>query len=653
MTTHLLALDAPEHFPALADSNEKDLTDYGGADTPSSFSPASLPQAPHPLITTTATEAATIESDIVVVISSESQLDAPTPDGRYCQLCLVDRKDEVKTRLNPKQETDLDIGLLKLSLDTRDRRSMRSIGYESDAESFAAASFFRSDTEDINPTEAEAKTGARCESGDASRTRSCRTRFQDEHVDDEKGGRAIFDAHPSLGDNNIKNHSTGQALLGLDDSTGVKGRGEQSMQGCHISGSDSVMMVAEVEIKADDAPQYQSGDCGFDCKDDKADVLEKEVKRSKDSKGARTTSDPQSSLALAPAPPMTPISIMRPISCECGRVIDSPVIPTAAAAVYFQDPRHQRRFACDQPGVTLDQASQTPLPAPRSPLSSSYFVPMSSFLPSSYQASLSSWCDSFIAPSYASLLSSHIHFPNDDNEDDDDDGQESFVHERTAIAAAAQGNSTVPTDRRFHGPGHGFNNIGNHGVAAAGRLVGLVMSTGQATLSYVTSTVVPSAIHIAHRSASSTIGFLTSHIPRPNAVPSVLPRFLGEALFNRQAADGTNHSGVGVSGGGGNGREHRYPGNEVVPGRRSRSTPDGRGLGDRMTRSSPNFTNPSSTRRTRELSLPDMAHHRSRRSADPSSPSLLASKRAGPPFKPFQVLKDWIQRRVDFLKRKD
>ncbi|KAF9149358.1 hypothetical protein BG015_008842 [Linnemannia schmuckeri] len=478
----------------------------------------------------------------------------------------------------------------------------------------------------------------------------------DNEIDKSRGKTVALHEGPRL--QQKAGFPSGQDILSDRDSgiiEGGTGRREGSMERRHISGSDSMMIVG---VRANDAPPYQSGILGLNSNTKKEEMMDVDesmdsadvnanttqvqqgesartnrISRSfsetaievpnpalvptrapsstptltenwqstRNSKAAhtRTMTEPLSTHS-APLPSFPQAPVTQPISCECGRVIDLPLpIVTSAAAAHFQDSR-QRQFTYDEPMGSI-QTSTRPLS-----MTSSYFAPLSSFMPPSYQASFISWRDSIIAPSYASLLSSHINIDNDDDDEDD----EEVAGIRDGPVAGVQETLNPPKERRFPALGHSNYNhshTGSHGVAAtAERLASLVMSTGQATLGYVKDAVVPTAIHLAHRSASSTIGFLTSHIPDPSSVPSMLPRFLGDMITGRQGATnehGTNHQGAGGT------PERRW----------SRSTTDSRGLGDRMSRSASELVN------TRP-SLPEAVYHRTRRSSHLSSSSTSPSK---------------------------
>ncbi|KAF9138894.1 hypothetical protein BGX30_008595 [Mortierella sp. GBA39] len=653
-TPHLPSSDASEHIPSFTGSfNEKDLQNPCDIDTPS----PPLPPPP-------------IEFDVVIP-SLE-----PRSKGRsrgcclYCLHPLTGKEENEKaeeTKADVEATLDLpETGLqyLILTPDTQDHKSTGTKGYESDLKSFATASSFA-------PAKTEQEDGGDEVQPDhrGSRPRGRRIRFQGVHIDGDEVGVLASGAYQSLYDNETDrsrgsitvahsngprvqekaDFSSGQNVLSGRDGSDIGRERKESMEGYHISGSDSMMMVG---VMTDDAPPYHLGVLGLDSISGKGETMDadesmdvtdiaaripqaqeggssrtnkirrsfsesvievpnpflvptraasststltnnRQSHRSSNVTRTRATIDPLTSqstpLSLTPA--------IHPISCECGRVIDlPPSLVTPAASAHFQDPR-QRQFDCDEP--------TSPSQTPTRPLSmaSSYFVPLSSFLPSSYQVSFASWRDSIIAPSYVSLLSSHIHIGNDD----DDEESEEVVGIRHGPAAGEEATPNhLPKDIRFVGFGHHSNHshTGIHGVTAtAKRLAGLVMSTGQATLGYVKDTVAPQAIHLAHRSASSTIGFLTSHIPGPSTVPSMLPRFLGDVITGRQGAN--NDHGDGTNPPEGRGASER---------RQSRSAMDGRGLSDRMSRSAPELVNT----RTGEPSLPEAAYHRTRRSTDPS-----------------------------------
>ncbi|KAF8938936.1 hypothetical protein BGZ47_008366 [Haplosporangium gracile] len=665
-TRHLPTSNASEHIPSSTELfNRKDLMDSRGSDAPSPLPPlpATEPNA--------------------IVLSSKSQLIGHSPGICFnCLHCLREKKksEEAETRIEEEVEVTLNVqetGLqfLLLSPGTQDHKSAGASGYEGDLESFAMASSFAPATAEQVYKGREIQPDRR-----GSRSKGRRIWFQDVHVVDGEVGTLTFGANQILHDNEIDksrgktvatpegppsqekaDFPSGQDILSSRDNVVIeRGRGtrEGSMEGRHISGSDSIMMV---RVEADDAPPYQSCILGLNSNSkkeemmdvdelmDSADVnasaaqvqqgesaqtnrishsfsepaievpntilvpnrtpsstptLTENRRSTRNSKVARTcaTIEPLSThSAPLSSPPQT--SVIQLISCECRRVFDlPPPIVTPAAAAHFQDPC-QRQFTYDEPMNSIQ--------TPTRPLSmaSSYFVPLSSFMPSSYQASFISWRDSIIAPSYASLLPSHTNIGNEDDDEDD----EEVVGIRDGPAAGVQETPNLPKERRFPGLGHSnynHNHTGSHGVAAtAERLAGLVMSTGQATLDYVKDAVVPTAIHLAHRSASSAIGFLTSHIPVPSSVSSMLPRFLGDVITGRQGASNehdTNHPGAG----------------ETPERRQSRSTMDSRGLGDRMSRSAPELVNT----RTGEPSLPEAVYHRTRRSTHPSSRSTSSSK---------------------------
>ncbi|KAG9065670.1 hypothetical protein KI688_001959 [Linnemannia hyalina] len=589
-------------------------------------------------------------------------------------LCLdisfghISEENEKAEKTKADREATLDLpetGLqyLILTPDTQDHKSAGTKEYESGLKSFAMASSFapaKTEQEDGDDEVRPDRMG--------SRPRGRRIRLQDVHVDGDEVGVLASGAYQSLYDDEIDmsrgsttvahsngprvqekaDFSSGQDVLSGRDGSDI-GRGrEESMEGYHISGSDSMMMAGAM---ADDAPPCHLGVLELDSISEKGETMDgdesmdvtdiaariplaqergssrtnkirrsfsesavevpnpflvptrvasststlannRQLHRNSDVTHTRATIDPLTSQS-APLP-LTPT--IHPISCECGRVIDlPPSLVTPAAAAHFQDPR-QRQFNCDEP--------MSPSQTPARPLSmaSSYFVPLSSFLPSSYQVSFTSWRNSIIAPSYVSLLSSHIHIGIDD-----DDENEEVVGIRHSPAAGEEATPNhLSKDKRFLEFGHHSNHChaGIHGVTAtAKRLAGLVMSTSQATLGYVKDTVAPQAIHLAHRSASSTIGFLTSHIPGPSTVPSMLPRLLGDVITGRQGANNDHSDGTKSPGGGG-----------TSEGRRSRSTMDGRGLSDRISRSASELVNT----RTGEPSLPEAVYHRTRRSTDPS-----------------------------------
>ncbi|KAF9292843.1 hypothetical protein BGZ88_006060 [Linnemannia elongata] len=639
--------DASEHIPSFTDSiNDRDLQDPGDIDT--------SPPSPPPT-----------EFDVVIP-SLEPQSKDRSPHCRfYCPRRLTEKKENEEaeeTKADVKATLDLpETGLqyLILTPDTQDHKSAETKGYESDLESFATASYF-----------APVKTVA------GSRSKGRRIRFRDVHVDGDEVGALASGAHQSLHDDENDRsrggttvaHSNDLRVQGKADFSSMQdvpsgrdggdigGGQEESMEGLHISGPDSMMMVG---VMADDAPPYQLGilelsgigeksemmdvDESIDVTDIAARIphtqeggfswtnkichsisehaievpnpfliptwaasptstLTNNLQLHRNSNDARTHAKVDA-LTYQTAPiPLTPS--VHPISCECGRIIElPPSLVTPAAAAHFQDSR-QRQFNCDEP-VSPSQTPARPLS-----MASSYFVPLPSFLPSSYQASFASWRDSIIAPSCASLLSSHIHSGNDD----DDDGDEEVADIRLGPAAGEEATPNhLPKGKGSLGFGHHNNHshAGIHGVTAtAKRLAGLVMSTGQATLGYVKETVAPQAIHLAHRSASSTIGFLTSHIPGPSTVPEMLPRFLDDVVTGRLRAhndhvDGTTHPG-------GGGASER---------RRSRSTMDDRGLGDRMSRSAPELVNA----RTGEPSLPEAVYNRMRRSTELSTSKTKTS----------------------------
>ncbi|KAG0294277.1 hypothetical protein BGZ96_001496 [Linnemannia gamsii] len=543
-------------------------------------------------------------------------------------------------------------------------------GYKSDFESFASVSSFVPTVATVDQAEIGTEDDVIRVGRKGNRSRGRRIRFQDVHIEDGEVGCMVIETPRSLeSDDNDKcrgtaisdseseghrleekaDFSSGQSIISSRDDIVIGGgeRHEDPMKGRHISRSNSMMMVG---FKADDLPPYQSGVLGLNSNREKEELMDVDARvlqvqeggpvqtnricrslsetsieiPSSSSNSRELTSTPTRNhsrllprkvntgisatidpLSSQPAPqrhlPLAPV--IQSISCECGRAIDLPPPPLVipAAAAHFRDPR-QRQFTFDEP------ISPTQIPVRPA---SSYFVPLSSFLPSSYQTSLSSWRDSFIAPSYASLLSSHIHIGN--AEDDADD--EEVVGLRDEPAESVQASSNFPKEGRFPALGYNINNHNSttsRGVTAtAERLAGLAMSTGQATLDYVKDTIAPSAIHLAHRSASSTIGFLTSHIPGPSTVPSMLPRFLGDVINGRQGTStnnpGTNHPGPGVGGSG------------VPERRRSHSTMDGLGLGDRMSRSAPSLTNT----KTGEPVIPAAVFQRS---TNPPSTSLSKTR---------------------------
>ncbi|KAF9548323.1 hypothetical protein EC957_006819 [Mortierella hygrophila] len=650
-TQHLPSSDASGHIPSFTDSfHEKDLQNPGDIDTPSppppiesdvvipSLGPQSKGHSPgcyfyclHPLAGKEENEAAEkTKADV------EATLDLP--------------------------ETGLQN--LILTPDTQDHKNAGTKGYESDLKSFATASFFAPVKTEQEDGGNEVQPDRR---GSHPRDRRIRfqdvhvdgdelgvlasgayKRLYDDEIDRSRGGTTV--AHSNgLRVQEKADFSSGQDVLSGRDGSDI-GRGrEEPMEGYYISGSDSMMMVG---VMADDAPPYHLGVLGWDSINEKGETMDADESMDVTDIGARTpqaqgggssrakkirrsfpepaievpnpflvptratsststlTNNRQSHRnsnvmrARATIDPLTPQSeplsltpAIHPISCECGRIIDfPPSLVTPAAAAHFQDPR-QRQFNCDEP--------TSPSQTPTRPLSmaSSYFVPLSSFLPSSYQVSFTSWRDSIIAPSCMSLLSSHIHIGNDG----DDEESEEVVSIRHGPAAGEEATlNHLPKDKRFLGFGHHSNHghAGIHGVTTtAKRLAGLVMSTGQATLGYVKDTVASQAIHLAHRSASSTIGFLTSHIPVSSTLPSMLPRFIGDVITGRQGANNDHGDGTKPPGGGG-----------TPEGRRSRLTVDGRGLSDRMSRSAPELANT----RTGEPSLPEAVYHRTRRSTDPS-----------------------------------
>lgn len=663
--------DAPEHIFPFKSFNEKDLTDSGGTNSPSP-SPPSLELD----VTTQTSKTQSIGHSVGCCCHCLPRLEAKKENQEAAEEC----EEVVKAILDP-QETGLHS--LILCSDIQDlNKNAGPHGYESDFESFASVSSFAPAVATVDQAEAgiegdEIRVGRK-----GSRSRGRRIRFQDEHVEDDEVGCMVVETPrrldsddndksrgTTIGDSESQSHRLEEKADFLSGQNILSGRGdivigggerqEDSWKRCHISRSDSMMMVG---VKADDLPPYQSGVFRLDSNKEREEKMD--VDESKDPSDARmlpaqeggpaqtnricrslseTSIKPPSSFLASTASststhnhsrllprkvsitrisatidPLScqpalhrhlhPTPVIQPISCECGRVIDlpPPTLVTPAAAAHFRDPS-QRQFTFDEP--------TSPTQIPVRPVSS-YFVPLSSFLPSSYQASLTSWRDSFIAPSYASLLSSHIHIGNSDNDADD----EEVVGLRDEPAERAQAPSMLPRDGHFPGIGHNNNNhnhISSHGVTeSAERLAGLVMSTGQVTLDYVKDTMAPSAIHLAHRTASSIIGFLTSHIPGPSTLPSMLPRFLGEVINGRQGTNtndhDTNHPGPGVSGSGAPER------------RRSRSTMDGRGLGDRMSRSAPNLTNT----RTGEPAIPDAVFQRPRRSTGPSSSSLSKTRAA-------------------------
>ncbi|KAK3809784.1 MAG: hypothetical protein JOS17DRAFT_822127 [Linnemannia elongata] len=646
-----------QHLPtseaSFADSlNEKDLQDPVDIDAP----PYPLP---HPT-----------ESDVVIP-SLELRSKGRSPGCCfYCLRPQTEKENGETERTKADVESTLDLpetGLqcLILTPDTQDHKNAGTKGYESDLKSVAAASSFtpaRTAQEDGGDDGQPSRTG--------SHTRGRRIRFQDVHVDGNEISALASGAYQSLcddendrilGDTTVAHSngpqaqemvtiSSGQYVLSDRGGRDIGGEREESIIVHHISGSDSMMMVG---VMADNASPYQLGTLGLGSISEKGEMMDadesmdvtdtssipqaqkggssrtskvrcsfsapaievpnpllvhsraasstspfthnRQSHRNRNATRTPATIDPLTS-QTAPLP-LTPA--IHPISCECGRVIGHPpsFVAPAAEPAHFQDV-HQRQFNCDE----LTSPSLTPT-RPLS-MASSYFVPLSSFLSSSYQASFTSWRNSIIAPSSASLLYSHNHIGND--ADDESDEEVVDIRHGPAAGEAATPNH-LPKDKCSSGFGHHnhHSHAGIHGVTAtAKRLTGLVMSTSQATLDYVKDTVAPQAIHLAHRSASLTIGFLTSHFPSPSTVPSMLPRFLGDAITGRQGA--SNDHGDGTDPPEGGGASER---------RRLRSTMDGQGLCDCMSRSAPELVNT----RTGEPSPPKAVYHRTRSSTDPST----------------------------------
>lgn len=654
-TQRLPSSDASEHIPSFTDSfNDRDLQDPGDIDRPS---PLSLPPPTETEVVTPSLE-----------LQSKGRSPGCCFYCLHRQSEKKENEEAEKPKADVEATLDLpETGLqyLILTPDAQDHKSAGTKGYESDLKSFAMASSFapaKTEQEDGGNEVQPGRTGSH------SRGRRIRFQdvhvdgdevgalasgayqsLHDDENDRSRGGTTVARSNGPQAQEKA-DFSSGQDVISGRDGGDIGREREESIKGHHISGSDLTMMVGDM---ADDPPPHQSGVLGLGNISERREMMDadesmdvtdistripqvqegesprthrihrssepaievpnpllvptraasststlthiRQSHRNSNVTRTRATIDPLTSQS-APLP-LTPA--IHPISCECGRVIDLPpsLVTPAAAAAHFQDPR-QRQFNCNEPS--------SPSLTPNRPLSitSSYFVPLSSFLPTSYQASFTSWRDSIIAPSYASLLSSHIHIGNDDDDDDD----EEVVGIRHGPAA---GDEATPNhlSRDKHSPGFGHHNNHSHAgihrvTATAKRLTGLVLSTSQATLGYVKDTVAPQAIHLAHRSASSTIGFLTSHIPGPSIVPSMLPRFLGDVITGRQGANNDHGEGTDPPGGGGTSER-----------RRSRLTMDGRGLGDCMSRSAPELINT----RTGEPCLPEAVYHRTRRSTDPST----------------------------------
>ncbi|KAF8981959.1 hypothetical protein BGZ46_002059 [Entomortierella lignicola] len=118
-----------------------------------------------------------------------------------------------------------------------------------------------------------------------------------------------------------------------------------------------------------------------------------------------------------------------------------------------------------------------------SSLSWSYFQPQS--LGSAYRASIGSWYDSILAPPNASLLPTHNHY---------------CEREVQHLDCALIGENINEVDADIDS------------AASVERIASLVLSTGRATLGYLTGTVASATLNFAQRGAYSTLEFISAYV---------------------------------------------------------------------------------------------------------------------------------------------
>ncbi|KAG0005705.1 hypothetical protein BGZ79_002624 [Entomortierella chlamydospora] len=119
---------------------------------------------------------------------------------------------------------------------------------------------------------------------------------------------------------------------------------------------------------------------------------------------------------------------------------------------------------------------------------------------SAYRASIGSWCESIMAPSSASLLSNLSKLDEEIPQYRTSPTSASLGLSEDGITQGAVGTTNTTTLQRVSG------------VATMERLAGLVLSTGHATLGYLTDTVAPATMDIAQRGASSTMDFFSTRL---------------------------------------------------------------------------------------------------------------------------------------------
>ncbi|KAF9357198.1 hypothetical protein BGX26_004071 [Mortierella sp. AD094] len=157
----------------------------------------------------------------------------------------------------------------------------------------------------------------------------------------------------------------------------------------------------------------------------------------------------------------------------------------------------------------------------------SYFQ---SRLGSAYRASIGSWCESIMAPSNASLLSNHGKL-----------GEEipqyhtSHTFSSSGLSDDGVTNDTVGTTATTTTTTAAATPHGVSGVATVERLAGLVLSTGHATLGYLTDTVAPVTMDIAQRGANSTMDFFSKRL-------HTVPRLFGGAFGAERSTHETKTS---------------------------------------------------------------------------------------------------------------
>ncbi|KAF9399032.1 hypothetical protein BGX21_006891 [Mortierella sp. AD011] len=117
-----------------------------------------------------------------------------------------------------------------------------------------------------------------------------------------------------------------------------------------------------------------------------------------------------------------------------------------------------------------------------------------------YRASIGSWCESVMAPSSASLLSNLSKLDEEIPQYRASRTCASLGLSEGGIAQGAVSATNTTTPQRVRG------------VATMERFAGLVLSTGHATLGYLTDTVAPAAMDIAQWGTSSTMDFLSTRL---------------------------------------------------------------------------------------------------------------------------------------------